>query len=650
MPESTTQSGWQRGAHRPTVTRTAYRVRPGVDRASRLPHTAARALTGATAAPHAEATQPDAPSHQRWAPASQSTSAIHQPSRLVRHADRAATTAHDHASQSTRALAQSWIGATPRQAQPVTRWASRLLEGDLRRALPPPPPWEPPWPVDFAPVWMGEAVRELPADISYRDIPTPAYAGRHLTAWGLYPYREAARLDRPTLHHWSRLEVIYGGPGPDEISGPGELTGWEHETDRIVIPRRTFYVRTHSLTVVRLPDRTALPVRSLALYTDASLWAWTLNLELIGAGVETLITPAGSDPVQVEVSLNGAVWVCIIETWGETHRWGSLRTVQAKGRSLSALLGPAYVRPTSYAETETRTMAQLAEQELPYGGGWSMTWETSDWVVPAGAWTYQGLSPIQAIARLGASAGCLVAPGRADQSLRVRPVYRVLPWSVTPGSEDLLVPPAAITEITRQYRWPDQANAVHVHGGEVGGVQVLVSRSGSAGDEFAADRSDALCTTSDGGSALGARVLAALATPPSVSSITMPLDARDEFDVPTLGDLARVDIDGGQSGPVTSIRVTAQPQGDAMRVRQTLGLGEASNDYQRLLQLVPNEPRILAQVSAIYTSGTATVTLLSGATMRVRHRGIGAQDNWVWVRAGQIEAVAPSLPAYSATV
>lgn len=525
------------------------------------------------------------------------------------------------------------------------RWAA-LLQGPVGRLpLPTPEPYYPQSPLIYIAPWIGTAILGQPLVTDYTAIPTATFTGRPLTSAAGSVWREAARPSAPLTARWSRLEVIFGGPG----GGAGDSSPGEDDSyPRTVIVTRHWYMIRHALHCVRLPDRTPLPWRSATLRTDASQWGWTLSLELLGRDAAALVQPSGSDPVRIEFGINGATWVCLAEDWSESSKHGNWTVTSVTGRGLSALLSGRYIRPRSYTETAAQTVAQLADQEAGLGAGWTVTWTAADWLVPAGAWSYQGLAPIQAIARLAAAAGGLVYAAPDEQVLSVRPWYRLLPWVWAPGQEDLLVPEAALLGLNRRYRYPDQANAVHVYGGEVGGVQRHVYREGSAGDEFAAEVSEPLITHVDGARALGERTLAAQARPAGVVSFTMAVDPRADYPVPELGDLVRVQVDGGQMGPVTSIQIDVTPEGDGTRVRQTIGLSETVNDYQRLIALMPSEPRTLAQVAAAHGDGTLTVDTLSGGSLRVR--GTASVGAWVWVRAGRVEGAAPTLPGGTVAV
>jgi hypothetical protein len=209
-------------------------------------------------------------------------------------------------------------------------------------------------------------------------------------------YSGQASAQQGLVAPWSRLMVVYGESLPAGVD-------WEENRPVAAIPQRHVYMILHAISVLRLPDRLPLPAVGLRMSIDHSQWAWTLSLDLAGAGAEALIEPVGADPVRIEVQINGAVWVFVAENWGATERFGAGRGCQVTGRSLTALLSSRYILPRSYAEANARTIDQLADQELPYGGGWTLDWQAPSWSVPAGAWTYQDLAPIQAIGRLAQS-------------------------------------------------------------------------------------------------------------------------------------------------------------------------------------------------------------------------------------------------------
>jgi hypothetical protein len=572
--------------------------------------------------------------------------------RDLRHRDRPAqtpyTTQPPARSTPVRGLILiNWPDVRSRDTSAVPTWWNRP-NGDPRAPLIPPAPYTvPPFPLIDLAVWIGTDPRRPPIIDDLVAIPTAAYTGRPLDSGIRTPWRPRIRHTFTVLAlPWTERPVIYGGPGPG--TGDGDL--WITPFSRRVIPSRYAYMILHALTCVRLPDRTPLPWKSATLRLAMPEWAWTLALDLTGQNAAALIEPEGDDPVEIEIALNGATWIFLAEDWNSRRAHGTASTVSVSGRSRSAYLSSRYQRQRDYTETQARTLAQLGEQELPYGGGWELLTEVPDWLVPAGAWSYQALSPIQAIARLGAAAGGLLYPDPADRKLTWRPIHRLAPWDISAGQEDLLIPAAAILSANRRYRYPDQADGIHVYGGAVGGLQALVYRAGTAGATLAPEISDPLMTHTDALRALGARHLAAHARPIGYSSITLAVDPRADFPIPVLGDLIRIQLDGGQTAPCTAIEIQVQGGGSAnpVTIRQTLALGETQSDYQRLLSLLPQTPTTLAQVTATHSDGTVTCATANGGTLRVL--GIAVIGAWVWVQGQRIIGTAPEMPAYNFAV
>lgn len=129
---------------------------------------------------------------------------------------------------------------------------------------------------------------------------------------------------------------------------------------------------------------------------------------------------------------------------------------------------------------------------------WSISWETESWLIPAGAWNYEGLTPIQAVARLAEAAGAVVTPNESTRELTVKPRYPLSPWSWTGASPDWAIPMVAAYSLSSSWSEKPLYNAVVVTG-ETQGVLCNVTRSGSAGDVSAPTIVDPLITHQDGG-------------------------------------------------------------------------------------------------------------------------------------------------------
>lgn len=411
------------------------------------------------------------------------------------------------------------------------------------------------------------------------------------------------------------------------------------------IPIQRTYLMLHDLYVIRLSDDAPVPTRDFRLTLDVDSWAWTFSATLLGPDAVDLLQPPGSDPVILEVGVDGHIWHILVEDWTENRVFGS-RSIQVTGRSLSALLAAPYELPRSYAETAARTAHQLADQELPFE--WSLTWGLTDWLVPAGAWTYQNLTPIQAIARVAEAPGAVIVPAKADKSLTIQPRYPSAPWEYAAATPILTVPEQALTSLSSRLAQETGANAVYVHGAEVGGVLARIYRSGTAGDRAAQTVMDTLITHTDAARQRGKRILSAQHQPPEVRSVTLPLDDGTGFPLAEIGDLVEIGLSTPVRGIVAGVQVQVQ-RDQGLKVRQTLTLGEdAPNAWSRFSRLLPTDPLLVGEILANHGDGTATVQPPAGGTMRVRGTGTVGQN--VYVRGGRIEGAAPALPAYDLSV
>lgn len=487
--------------------------------------------------------------------------------------------------------------------------------------------------------WGSGRAATSPVRLAWQ--PATARARHARMAWG----SATAHTAGVRLPWWREFSPITAG-----VRGP-----WDHEPDpdpdvsRFLVPLRLVYAMFNEATVTRLPSGATVEVGSLTLTEDADGGDIDVSLEVLGPASLDLVAPGSTgEPAILQALVNGLPWQFIAEDWDCTEEHGTLSVARVRGRSLSALLGAPFSSVRDYTEAATRSLAQLADQELP-AAGWTLDWQAADWSVPAGAWTYQALSPAQAIGRCAEAAGAIVMPARAAQTLTVQPRYPVLPWDWQTTAPDYEVPRDVLLRASGRYPQPEQANGVYVHGGPVGGVLAWARRTGSAGDRLAATVEDALLTTPTGARARAARILAGQAAQPALSAFTLPLGGPD-FPAAQLGQLFRINGAGmGQPdvyGIATSVTITCQRDArGALAIEQTIGLGERTpNLWAAWQRLLPTDPRRVATVSTDHGDGTVTVTLTGGGTLRIL--GTATPGATVYLRTGRIEGPAPALPDY----
>lgn len=81
-----------------------------------------------------------------------------------------------------------------------------------------------------------------------------------------------------------------------------------------------------------------------------------------------------------------------------------------------------------------------------------------------------------------------------------------------------------------------------------------------------------------------------------------------------------------------------------------MGTPSSSNPLARLLDLLPSDPTLIGDVSAMHADGTATVTLVQGGGQIRPRNPLGITSGRVFVVGAQITGAAPSLPVVSVEV
>lgn len=472
-------------------------------------------------------------------------------------------------------------------------------------------------------------------------------------AWVGYVWRDAppVRLPPPWRPDWGARLCLGSGPYP---IGSARLDLGHYCRGPLRLPSRRSYTMLHRSSLTRLSDGLPVPHLDWGLSIDADAWAWSWSATLLGAdALESVVPSSAGEPVILVAEIDGIQWHLLAEDWSEDLRHGS-RSVKVSGRGLSAELGAPYELPATGTLQQARTAQQAVAERLPFGSAWELRWwdggprraggprrePTPDWLLPAGAWTWQGQAPAQAIHEALQSVGLVLCPSPTGRVLTVQPRYPVAPWDYAAADPDLIVPAAAITQVGRGLAVPAQANAVYVHGGSVGGLLARVVRAASAGDRTAQTHSSPWITHADAARLLGTRLLAAQERQPAVRRVTLPLGGPD-FPLVSVGDLVELELSTGTVRDIvcgTALAVTRSG------VRQTLSLGEeTANTWARWRRLLPDPPLLVATVSAAHADGTSTVAYPGAGTQRVR--GSAEVGQRVWVRGGAIEGEAPEMEA-----
>lgn len=272
---------------------------------------------------------------------------------------------------------------------------------------------------------------------------------------------------------------------------------WDNDQfDPIIVPPLKVYNVSNSISVVRLPERTPIhPIGLSASYDDAS-YCWRAQLVLFDADEAALLRPALGNQKEVEITINGFVMIFVVESRSRERQYPQKRwSFELRGRQ--AYLDAPYARPRALISDSLASAAQHALAELP--GGWTLDWQVPDWNLPSGEWSYNGLTPIRAIARLAEAVGAVLVPDPEDQHITVRSRYPISPtlWGTTTPA--LVLPDALCTRLGERDRPGQTRNQVIVEGTRSPQVRVICTRAGTGGDDPLPSITEELCTHLDCG-------------------------------------------------------------------------------------------------------------------------------------------------------
>lgn len=385
-----------------------------------------------------------------------------------------------------------WSASRPRDSERRARWGHARYPHGVQRSIPwtnPPPrdqqrraPWAPATPADHQ---IGLATgRALPRDPQAR------------APWGMG--------QRPP-QQWRPIPPYIPPPGP--APAPPCYVPPDWDAARIRFERRNAYAPpawhaaaipfacdnryfritrslrlSHSLAVVRLPDRLALAVTAVSISTDRDSWAWTFSIRFADRASLIAVAPSPAGVVSVEITLDGYVWTALIESYQEDRQLAR-QSASASGRSRTAVLAAPYDAERAYTHPAPATAQQLALRELDFTG-FALDWQLIDWTIPAGAWAYERETHMGAITRIAASAGGIVQAAPGTDTVIVAPRYPVVPWEIAAATPDITLEAGSSINLGKRYIAGPGYQGVYISGRDQG-VRVNVYRDGTGGSPYA---------------------------------------------------------------------------------------------------------------------------------------------------------------------
>lgn len=268
--------------------------------------------------------------------------------------------------------------------------------------------------------------------------------------------------------------------------------------------QRRVIVVLNTINVYRLPDYIPIRATAVELHTDVDSWAWSVRIALETREDLDLVKPTPAGQRRVRIEINGYAWHAMIEGLDDDRAFTSFGA-SVRGRSETARLAAPYALARSKETTFDRLAQQLVDEELT-NTGFTADYQAVDWLVPAGAWHYQELTPIDAISRVARASGAVVQSHASDDQLIIAPRFPVSPWDWTSTAPDKTIVDDLIDSMRLQVQSKPLYDAVFV-AGELEGVSARVKRSGSAAETYAPMVVDPLITHADAARERGRNIL-----------------------------------------------------------------------------------------------------------------------------------------------
>lgn len=238
------------------------------------------------------------------------------------------------------------------------------------------------------------------------------------------------------------------------------------------------------INVVTLPERTPIEFTNFTLARDLDSVAWVVNFDIATAASLALVKPVGLNTKELEIDINGQkfnVFIGRTSTSASVDDKGKVtRRIKCTGWSNSKLLSFPYHPKRSYTETSSSTPSGILSTELA-SAGFTGTWSSVSWTIPANLYSYFDKAPLAAIADLASAVGAVIVPDNDGKGITVKPRYPISPWGWDTATVDYTLAESQFFTMDTDWVPQESPDSIYVYGEENSGVAVKCVKSGTAG-------------------------------------------------------------------------------------------------------------------------------------------------------------------------
>ncbi len=318
--------------------------------------------------------------------------------------------------------------------------------------------------------------------------------------------KAAVQIDKSQTYAWGYgLNNFVVGGVTTIPSRPDQVIPPEPDPPIVHINYEVYRV-VNTVNITVRPSGQFLDFENFTITRDVESFAWTCTFDLLTAESYNLVRPVGRTLQTIDININGTIFTVFVgkaNTSINASANGTTRVYRCTAWSNLKRLSYPYARRRSFTDSQARTAAQIATNEL-VGTGFTVDWQTVDWQVPVGVHTYQNKTSLGAVLGVVNGVGGVIVPDLSENTFTVRPYYPVSPWNWDDE----------FTQINRQMNESqffsidndtiprDNPNGVYVYGQEQG-VGVFAVRLGTSGSELLPDVVDRYITANTAGQERG---------------------------------------------------------------------------------------------------------------------------------------------------
>lgn len=248
----------------------------------------------------------------------------------------------------------------------------------------------------------------------------------------------------------------------------------------VIIPVQEVYFVTNNIQLRRVSDDALIEAPDMTLRLDVDSWTWDFSAT-VPAHAQAIVEPTSTGPVELKCMVNGTDFRVLAEKVSRERVFGKTM-LRVSGRGRNAKLDAPYAPIQTFGNINERTAQQLMGDVLTFNGvpmPWTINWQLTDWLVPAGVFSHQG-SYISALGAIAKAAGGFLLPHPNLDSFTVKHLYPKAPWEWNTVTPDFVLPSDVTVREGLEWIEKPEYNRVFVSG-QQGGRLGRVTRAGTTG-------------------------------------------------------------------------------------------------------------------------------------------------------------------------